>query len=169
MIEDLTPEEAQRVLRALLRAHADLVGEAEAIARCQWEEFDALNIAEAIVGDVLQLDIQDLNHRTAYPEDWVSPGEAAWQLCDEVLQPWQFEWDRMVRLGRDQDASEVLQGILLGLYRLSQIDHEVLNWCPDYPSETAKVWSDRVRKECSDLTLPPATREQLGEWSAWFD
>lgn len=169
MIENLTPEEAQRVLMALLRIHDDWVAEAESIAASQREMFDAVEIAESLVAEVLSLDIQDVNRRSADPGGYIAPDEAAWQLCDELVRPWQLEWDRRLKWGRHREASQILQGVLLGLHRLNAVDHDVLNWCSDYPRETAKSWWQRVRHANPDETLPTTVREQLDEWSNWFN
>jgi len=57
---------------------------------------------------------------------------------EEAVEPFVSEMKRYLELGLEEQAREVCQGILLGLYRAQDgEENDVLNWAPDFPAESA--------------------------------
>jgi hypothetical protein len=63
LLEDLKPEEASEVLRCLLKARADLLNEAEGIAKAVLTQVNFEDIAAAVEDAVTEVDIDDVYAR----------------------------------------------------------------------------------------------------------
>src|SRR5207253_468947 len=114
----LKPDGGGDVLRSLLERHPELVPEVEEIARATVTDVDANVVAEDVEQAVLDLDIDDLNAR-AGRKSWgyVEPGDAAWELLEEAIDPFLAEMKRHIELGFEAAATATCAGIVLGLYQ----------------------------------------------------
>ncbi len=139
LLERLKPGEAATVLRRLLEAHPDLSTEAEGIARSLLHQVDYQEVAAEIEDEIRALDYEDLNARAGNHEwGYVEPSEAAWEILEEALEPFLEDMKRHLELGLEAEALEILKGVVLGCYRLSEREGgDVLGWAPDFPGEAA--------------------------------
>jgi hypothetical protein len=67
-------------------------------------------------------------------------------LLEEAVEPFVDDMKRYLDLGLEEQAQELCQGILLGLYRVRDgRGNDILNWASDFPAESAgsafEVWS----------------------------
>lgn len=171
-IDRLGPREAQAVLHQLLAAHADLRSEAEQMAR----SLLAAVTREAVAGDVEQalraLDLDDLGRRAGRHRDgYTSPTEAAWDLLQEAVEPFLDDLKRRLDLGHEAEAIELCQGLLLGLYRLRDVENDgLLEWAPDFPAEAAAhvvaTWATHGVKPTSRRAGSRARPDFLQEFAA---
>ena len=109
------------------------------MARSLVRDSDFETVADEVEHGLRALDIDDLNdragtHRNGYTE----PTEAAWELLQEVIDPFLGHMRHHLELRLDAAALEMCKGIVLGLYRVRrQADDGVLGWAPDFPKEAA--------------------------------
>lgn len=138
LLEHLKPEEAAEVLRRLLKARADLVSEAEGVAKAVLTQVNFEDIAAA-VEDAVKVDIDDVYARAGKHEwGYVEPGEAALEILDSAVEPFIEDIKRQIDLGFDAEALETCKGVMLGLYRAAEeTEDEVLLWAPEFPMEAA--------------------------------
>ena len=131
--------ESASVLKALLERHPELRSEAEALGKEALGEVSFLAVAGDVQAAVLQFDYDDLNDRAgAHSWGYVEPGEAANELMEEAVEPFVSEMKRYLELGLEEQARQVCQGILLGLYRAENAGgNEILDWAEDFPAESA--------------------------------
>lgn len=147
VLERLSSAEAASVLNCLLQRHPKLRSEAETIAADVLSDVSLLTVADDVESAVLQFDYDDLNARAgSHSWGYVEPSEAAWEMLEEVVEPFVDDMKRYLDLGLEEQARELCQGILLGLYRVRDgCENDVLNWSPDFPAESAgqalEVWS----------------------------
>ena len=139
LLEHLKPEEAAEVLRRLLKARADLVNEAEGIAKAVITQVNFEDIAAAVEDAVTGVDIDDVYARAGKHEwGYVEPGEAALEILDSAVEPFIEDIKRQIDLGLDAEALETCKGVMLGLYRAAEeTEDEVLLWAPEFPMEAA--------------------------------
>ncbi len=153
ILEKLDGAEAASVLQSLLDRHPELRTEAETIARGVLGEVSLFSVADDVESAVIQFDYDDLNSRAGrHSWGYVEPTEAAWELLDEAVEPFVGEMKRYLEMGLEEQAREVCQGILLGLYRVRDGgSNDILNWVPDFPGEAAgnalDVWSKTAGTE----------------------
>lgn len=138
-VDRLQAAEAKDVLERLLAAHPELKKEAEAHALEKAGAVAFESTAELLAMDLQDLDLDELGSRAGnHGVEYVDPGEAGWEACQEVLDPLIAELDRQLELGLEADAFETLKGIVLGLY-LARKDQGAgcLAWAPDFPEQSA--------------------------------
>jgi hypothetical protein len=138
-LERLEPGEALPLLHLLLSAHPDLRPEAERMARSLVSDLDFEAVAEDVEHDLRALDIDDLNDRAgAHRNGYTPPEEAAWELLQEVIDPFVADMTRQLELRLEAAALGTCKGIVLGLYRVRrQGGGACLEWAPDFPNEAA--------------------------------
>jgi len=168
-LDALSAEEAQVLLRELLRRHPTWRAEAEKLARGLVSSVDRSTVADAVREGLEALDIDDLGAR-AGRKSWgyVGPGEAAW----EVLEPYQREISRLAALGMEAAAQR--QCVLLGLYALRGVgEHELLQYCEDAPAECAGWTVDKWKaaggaREGGRRLDPDFVADELPEWASFL-
>jgi len=182
LVDCLKPEEAAEILRRLLAARPDLAGEAEQTARALLVEVAFEEVADEVEGVLAALDPDEF-HGRAGRHDWgyVEPGEAAWQMVEEAVEPFVDDMKRRMRLGHAKEALEICKGVLLGLYRAERGEGErVVDCAPDAPAEVAMDALDTWLREGTRKKRParaggrqrrPAfpsdfVNHYLPEWSA---
>ena len=81
----------------------------------------------------LDLDDLDAGPRAA---GYVEPSEAAWAVIENVTAPYFRDLERRVKLGHEDEATELCKGIVLGLYRAEQRGFELLEYAEEWPVRT---------------------------------
>ncbi len=139
LLERLKPGEAAAVLRRLLEAHPDLSSEADEIARLLLHQVTYEDVARQIEDEIRALDYDDLDGRAGrHKWGYVEPAQAACEILEKAMQPYLDDMKRHLELGLGAEALEILKGMMLGCYRLSERKWgEVLEWAPDFPGEAA--------------------------------
>jgi hypothetical protein len=90
---------------------------------------------------------------------YVDPGEAAYEIFDEALQPFLDDLTRRGELDMTAAAVELAVGILCGLYACRDAGSEsLLEYAADYPVERAAG----VLEQCAKLRVEPPVHE-LGQ------
>lgn len=137
------------------------------------------HVAYELEEAVRALDLDDLNSRAgSHRWGYKDPTEAAWELLEEVVEPFLEDMKRQAELQSPTNALEICKGVVLGLYR---VRHEpdggtLLGWAPDFAPQTAmwtvEMWSTggggtwKVRSARRDrASLPEAFVETyVPEW-----
>jgi hypothetical protein len=163
-LDVLTGDEALAVLRELLSSHPDLLPDARRAANALLSTVSFTDIGKSVLDALLALDQDDLD---AGPRagGYVEPSEAAWKAIEEAVTPYFHDLERRVKLRHENEAAELCQGIVLGLYRAEHRGFELLEYAEDGPSQLAghavDIWQRR-RRNCK---LPRAFVEKFTpEW-----
>ena len=171
VLDGITPDEGLAVLRALIRHHPNLAAEAEDLATAFASQVDRDTIAEDIVDAVSALGFEELNARAGRQAfGYVEPGEAAWEILEEIVAPDIEEISRLLSIGLEESARAQCEGVLLGLMGVEteHLDNDLVQYAEEFPAEAAanalRIW----------VTGPGGRRsldeELLGaELSAWAD
>jgi hypothetical protein len=130
------------------------------MARSLVRDSDFATVADEVEHDLRALDIDDLNDRAgSHRNGYTEPTEAAWELLQEVIDPFLENMRRQLELRLDAEALEMCKGIVLGLYRARQGGDGPLEWAPDFPEEAA-VQTVRALSERESPTGTRAARRQ---------
>ena len=150
-LDVLTGEEAGAVLRALLKAHPDLLPDARLAADKLLATVSFSDVAERVCAGLQALDLDDLD-AGAHGSGYVEPSEAAWSAIEGVVEPYIHDLERRVKLRHEDEAFQVCSGIVAGLYRAEQSGFELYEYAEDAPSELAghavDIWRRR-RRNCA--------------------
>jgi hypothetical protein len=178
-VEKLDAAEARRLLASLLDAHPELSAEAADLADAELGAVTAEEVAENVAFELGALRVEDVWERSGARADgsYVEPGEAAFEIVEEVVSPLLQELGRRAKLGRRKEAAAICQGILLGLYRVAQEEGEFLDgWAPDSLEDAARLaveaWRKggqpanrrRARPDCETADMQEFVSEALPEW-----
>ena len=83
IIDQLTPDEALSILRQLAEEDTDLERKIEQIARRRLTDINAEEIAHHVYFDLDALAVEDVWERAGDPDEYIEPGEAAWERSEE--------------------------------------------------------------------------------------
>jgi hypothetical protein len=155
----LTPDEARTVLHRLLERHPELQAEADELARNLMPPPAIEEIADEVFCAVTDVDLDALNKRAgSHAGGYLGPGDAAWELLEESLEPLMDDLKRQMDAGLAAGAEALCVGIIAGLYRARNVNSDgALGWAPDFPSDRA----GRVLREYFQ-SLPPAAKPAEG-------
>jgi hypothetical protein len=137
----LTDAEKAAVLDELMADDVELERRVEQAGRRLLATVTRGRVASAIAEALLALDQDDLAAhagRTRY--GYVEPTEAAWQLLEQVIEPWLEDLARRASLGLEKAPRQLGLGILEALDRVgghTGNDELLLSWAPDFPGEAA--------------------------------
>ena len=144
----LTGEEASAVLRELLSSHPELLPDARQAANALLATVSFADIAKRVFDALLALDWDDVDAGPS-PGGYVEPSEAVWEAIEKAVSPYFHDLERRVRLRREDEATELCKGIVLGLYCAEQRRFELLEYAEDCPSQLATralvIWQRRRR------------------------
>ncbi len=100
VLDGLTAQESQTVLRLLLKRHLALLEEAEGLAAEVASSVDREAVAEDLVAVVRLMSLEELDGRSGrQPWGYVEPWEAAWELLEEAVKGYRDDIVRLAALG----------------------------------------------------------------------
>lgn len=151
--------EKASILTQLLRGDPTLRTRAEDIARRTLTSVDIAAVTDLIVEAILELDTEDLASRAGpRRHGYTEPTDAAWQLLEEVIEPWIEDLRRRAGLGLHQAAADLATAMTQALdtaeERADRIDDCLLRqWAPDFSSDAAS-WVERELNAVSETSSP---------------
>jgi hypothetical protein len=125
------------------------------------------SIAKTVFDALLALDLDDL-HAGPLAGGYVEPSEAAWEAIEKAVAPSFHDLERRVKLGHEDEATELCKGIVLGLYRAEQRGFELLEYAGDCPSELAGHAVDIWRRRRRNCALPRTFIEKFTPDWEWL-
>lgn len=171
VLDALLPDEAAAVLERLLRAHPKFRAEAEAIAKSLLADISFEQIALEVQDALTGIDSDHVYGRAGRHE-WghVEPGEAACELLEEAIKPFLNDMQRHVHFGMEGHALKIVQGILLGLYRIrGETGNAALEEATDFPDEMASLaWEEWTKRKSRGRPVGEGEHGLTQEWVEGF-
>ena len=137
ILDTITADDALTILRHLAAHDARM---AERIADTAMEllcdaDLDVDGIAADVQWELESLDVEDVWDRSGSTRHgYVDSGDAAWEMFEEALQPFQEEMERYKQLSRRREVKLFCMGLLKGLYIFDkESKSEYKNWAEDAP------------------------------------
>jgi hypothetical protein len=163
----LTGNEAQKVLNALLSSRPELISDARRAANALLATVSFADVAADVFGALQALDLDDLDAGPR-PGGYVEPSEAAWNAIERVVTPYFLDLERRVKLRHEEEALDVCEGIVLGLYRAEHRSFDLLEYATDCPSELASRAVEICRRRRRAWTFPRNFVEKYTPNWAWL-
>lgn len=169
IIDHLTPDEALNILRQLAQEDADLARRIEQIARKRLMGVDIEDIANRVYSDLDALAVEEVWERAENADEYVEPGEAAWEMFEETLRPFMREVKRYQDLSMPLEAKRYCMGILQGIYLFNrESQSEYKNWADDAPSEHFQLiidnWKESAKDRADIAEVEDFVRRELSDW-----
>jgi hypothetical protein len=172
---ELRGEETRELLEILVERHPELRAECEQLATGILDRVDPEKLARKLHKQLTALDILDLSGRSGrQPWGYVEPADAAQEILDALMESYREDLRRRIELGLEVAARSQCLGIVLGLYRGRDGDHDsLLAFAPDYCENEAAYAVEILAKESSRRfrrrwKLPDGCESQLPEWTWLF-
>lgn len=135
LFENITPDDAYYILQRLVENDDDILKKAEDIAEEYFHEVDSDGIAEDVFFELDFLEVEELwdsSGSTRY--GYVEPGERAYEIVEEVVQPYIDEMKKLQNIGQYSSCKEYCIGILKGLVKFNnESTTEFKQWAVDVP------------------------------------
>jgi hypothetical protein len=136
-LESISGSDALAIIKILSDRNPKLAHEIDAIARELLSHVNIDDVAANVQMELEYLDVEDVwNKSGATSSGYVDPGDAAWEMFEEALEPFRREMDKYKQLSMLKEAELTCQGILKGIYLFDQESAtEYKNWAIDAPGE----------------------------------
>jgi hypothetical protein len=144
----ISPDEAVVVLNELVKGPR-IRKRAEEIALAVVSNVDIDSVAEDVFCELDAIAVEDVwDHSGATRDGYVDPGEYAWQLFDDALEPFEQHLHKCQELSLVKQAKHQCMGILKGIRRFEkESQSEFKDWAVDAPGENfARVFEEWKKK-----------------------
>ncbi len=137
ILKILAPEEAAAVLSQLVASDAEIRKKAQEIALNLVGDVDLEEIAEQVFWELGSIAVEDVWDGPGSTRDgYVDPGDCAWQLFDDALEPFLEQLRKCQQLRLTAQAKLHCMGILQGIHRFeTESESEYKDWAVDAPGE----------------------------------
>jgi hypothetical protein len=147
-VQSLSADEAARVLSDLLESDPTLLRKAHDFAMRVTEDVDADAIMNRVFNGLDSLELDDLSGRAGRTRyGYVDPGDAAWELFEEVLDPFIEEMKKNQKRSLPAVAKAHCIGIIKGIWRYDkESTSDFAGWVEDAPGEYVDTVIDEWKK-----------------------
>jgi hypothetical protein len=137
VLDVLSPEQAATVLDRLAASDPEIRKKAREIALELVGDVDVEELAEAVYWELDSIAVEDVWDNSGPTRDgYVDPGDYAWQLFEEALEPFVEQLGKCQQLGLTDLAKLHCMGILQGIHRFeAESESEYKDWATDAPGE----------------------------------
>ncbi|MBI4320136.1 MAG: hypothetical protein HY675_16730 [Chloroflexi bacterium] len=170
IIDELSHADALSVLRALADEDERLGRRIAEIARGRLSDVDREEIANALYAELDTLDVEDVwDQAGSKRHGYVEPSEVAYQMVEEVLEPFLDELRKYQKLGKPVEATQLCAGLLMGLYKFEgESTSEFKDWAADAPTsfaaEVVEAWKMGRPSDTDLVALKEFVQQELGVW-----
>lgn len=137
VLESITGNDALAILKVLAERDENLAQEIDAVAKELLSHVEIDEVAANVQMELEFLRIEEVWDRSgATCDGYVDPGEAAWEMLEEALKPFQDEVDKYKQLSMLEEAELTCQALLKGIYDFAkESSTEYKQWAVDAPGE----------------------------------
>jgi hypothetical protein len=137
ILDIITPDQALIVLKQLAVQDPKIKKKAREIALGLVDEVDVEGVTEEVFWALDSIALEDVWDRSGSKRDgYVDPGDAAWEVFEEALDPFLDSLRKCHKLGLTLQAKRHCMGILKGICRFEkESKSEFKSWAADAPGE----------------------------------
>ena len=152
VLDEITPEDALAILHILATEDEAIAAKIERVALEHLKGVDIDDIAESVFYDLDTLAVEEVwDHSGCTRDGYVDPGDMAWQMFEDALEPYMDELKKYQKLSMHADANNYCKGILKGIYRYDkESNSEFKDWATDAPGENFESVRDKWKESCKD-------------------
>jgi hypothetical protein len=147
-LEIIKPDDALRILRQLAKQSNEVREKIQQLAMEILSDVDPESISDDVYSELDGLDVEELWDRSGKTRHgYVDPGDEAYEMLEEVLNPFIDEMKRYQKMGLNEEAKKYCIGIIMGISKFSQESNsEFSEWAVDAPSEYMSTVADEWKK-----------------------
>ncbi|MBI4316913.1 MAG: hypothetical protein HY675_00365 [Chloroflexi bacterium] len=170
IIDQLSHADALSILRTLADEDEQLGRRIAKIAQNLLSDVDREDVADYLYAELDALEVDDVWEQAGPSRHgYAEPSEVAYQMVEDVLEPFLHELRRYQELGMSVESTQLCAGLLMGLYRFERAStSEFKDWAPDAPisfaAEVVEAWKKGRPSDTAVATLTKFIREELSGW-----
>jgi hypothetical protein len=147
----ISPDQAVVVLNELVK-DPQIRKRAEEIALAVVSDVDIDSVAEDVFYELDSIAVKDVwDNSGATRDGYVDPGEYAWQLFEDALEPFEQHLHKCRELSLTKQAQHQCMGILKGVWRFKkESKSEFKDWAVDAPGENMVRIFEEWKKKSND-------------------
>jgi hypothetical protein len=171
ILETMTAPDALTILQRIAEEDAEMAQRFEAVALEILSGIDIDDVASEVRMELESLNVEDVWGRSgAMSDGYVDPGDAAWQMFEDALEPFQEQLDRYKQLSMNQEAKLLCMGILNGIYEFhKESSTEYKEWAIDAPGEYFSLvlqdWREWTQKRNERAEMDEFLAKTCPEWA----
>ena len=148
IIRSLNPDDAYRVLLTLLKENPHLEETIYQITTQILYDTESDEIMDDVYNALDSLDVDDLYQRSGKTRyGYVEPGEEAWVMLEEALEPFIDEMEKYRKRGMPDMAKRYCIGIIKGLQNFKDDSvSDLLDYAEDMPGENIEKVFDKWKE-----------------------
>lgn len=137
ILKEINGREALLILNDLVREDPLLKRRIESLALKYLEQVELREVIDEVYSTLECLEVEELwNSSGSTQYGYIQPGERAYEMVEEALEPYLKEMKRFQRLSMFEEAKIQCLGILGGIYSYHmESDNEFKGWAPDVLEE----------------------------------
>jgi hypothetical protein len=173
ILESITGSDALSILKLLAERDDKLVEVIDATARELLGQVDAEDVATDVQMELEFLDVEEVWDRSGATRDgYVDPGDAAWQMFEDALKPFEDAIEKYKRLSMSTQARSYCEGILKGIYDFHRDSAtEYKDWAADAPDEffgrVLDQWKSLFKGRLPLLEMEKFLHAHCPDWTEW--
>lgn len=170
IIDQLSPDDALSILKTLADADEQIARRIAEIAVDYLSKVDLEKEAGVLYDELNLLEVEEVWDRAGSTRHgYVEPHEAAYEMVEEVIEPYLEQLKKYHKLGMNTEANRMCMGLLLGLYEFErESTSEFKNWAPDASSvfawEAVDVWKAGPPNRADVAAVKTFIKDELGGW-----
>lgn len=173
VLESITGSDALSILKLLAERDDKLVEVIDATARELLSQVDAEDVATDVQMELELLDVEEVWDRSGATRDgYIDPGDAAWQMFEDALKPFEDAIEKYKRLSMSTQARSYCEGILKGIYDFHRDSStEYKDWAVDAPGEffgqVLDEWKSLFKGRPPLLKMEKFLHAHCPDWAEW--
>ena len=173
ILESITGSDALSILKLLAERDDKLMEVIDATARELLGQVDAEDVATDVQMELEFLDVEEVWDRSGATRDgYVDPGDAAWQMFEDALKPFEDAIEKYKRLSMSTQARSYCEGILKGIYNFHRDSAtEYKDWAADVPGEffgrVRDQWKSLFKGRLLLLEMEKFLHAHCPDWTEW--
>lgn len=152
ILDRISGHEALYILRRLAKSDKSIQKRIATIAEEIIKDIDVESISDDVFFNLDGIDVHDLwNNAGSRSDGYISPEDLAFEMVEEVLEPFNHEVIRLFEINMPEEATLYCRGVLTGIYRYDhESKSEFKDWCVDVPEACFKDLLGEWKKGCKD-------------------
>jgi len=173
ILDSITGSDALSLLKLLAERDEEFAELIDATGRELLAKVNSEEVATEVQIALESLGVEEVwDDAGATRDGYVDPGDTAWQMFEDALNPFEATIEKYRRLSMTTEARSYCEGMLRGIYDFhKESSSEYKDWAVDAPSEffgqILEIWRSLFKGRAPIPEMERFLRSYCPEWSEW--
>ncbi|MCL4378259.1 MAG: hypothetical protein M1409_07770 [Actinobacteria bacterium] len=165
ILDRINTDDGLFILKRLAEEDVSLLKKIEHAASEYFKEVIVEDIADEVFWELDSLEVEDVWDQSGSTSfGYVDPGEKAWEMFEDAIEPYLDELIKRQDLEMDEEAKKYCMGILKGIYKFEkESENEFKDWAVDAPEQNFEEVFDKWKKHCTNPDEIKEMKEFIGK------